>query len=1031
MCKDWFVAGLFLLPLWTVAQPHSISFRSIGIDGGLSQSSVVDIRTDPSGFVWLATQDGLNRYDGKEFQVIRRNFDDVTTPTGSRLGKVISGSGHRLWLLTSGGRLEKLDLLTESITPLTRIGKDSMPLGPVTCFLEDRQGNWWIGTQSQGLFYCNPVTGEVKHYGNKQKGPSALLLPGWQVQALFEDSRGLHWILTDEGLVATDGRQLVRQHFIDPRGDTPVSCSVMEEDAEGNYWIGSYGKGIFLRKKGDSVFRPMNGPGKKDDLPGDLVVFAMQADDEGRIWAGTYGNGLFVIDPSAGAVEHFMANKKDPFSLSYNDILCIDKDRNGGIWIGTDGGGANYYDHRLNNFKIVSKTNVPENISIAQVRAVTTDKTGGVWIGTSNSGLTYANLRDNIFFTKHFLPYTRGTSNYDRVVSLLMNGEDLWVGTQGNGLLILDPRTRAIKKWYHPQAPSPELRLPDHTIWCLLPDSGQRLWMGTRNAGLCLFDKERGLLANFDTASRDGGRLPENNVRSLTRINDSILCVGFEQNGIRFFNTRTRRLEKGGGPLRTGGEAASLLKCTWFQYPYIWIGTLGKGLAVYDMLTGRSTRITEAQGLPNNTIYGILPGVKGTLWMSSNKGLFRFSIPQDPEKVDRNNFTSFVAEEGLQSNEFNTGAFYRSPEGSLYFGGINGLSYFDPGKLILTNTPPRVAITGIMVNNQPLPGDTVVPYLHSLTLTHNSNSLSFNFAALDFVSPGRYHYYYQLMDYDKDWIDAGNRNYAAYTNLPHGHYTFRVKASRQWDSGDPATLLSITIRPPFWRTPLFILLCVLLVAGILYGSYRYRIGEILRLQQVRNRIASDLHDDIGSTLTNISMLSELSRKGIPEKQGQGAHVFLNRISEEVHRSGQALDDIVWSINTNNDTLEQTVIRMRRYAAEIFDAANINYTLQLDEQFAHRKLNMEQRRDIFLIFKEGINNVYKHAGATNVSIRVWPDRSRLYMEIKDDGRGFDTGVFTHRNGLKNMRSRLEKWRGEMLVQSSPGHGCTILVDIAML
>jgi signal transduction histidine kinase len=211
---------------------------------------------------------------------------------------------------------------------------------------------------------------------------------------------------------------------------------------------------------------------------------------------------------------------------------------------------------------------------------------------------------------------------------------------------------------------------------------------------------------------------------------------------------------------------------------------------------------------------------------------------------------------------------------------------------------------------------------------------------------------------------------------------------------------------------------------LLYALYRYRIGQLLRLQKIRNRIATDLHDDIGSTLTNISILSELSLKNMDEKEK--AAVFLGRISEEVSHSSQALDDIVWSINTKNDTLEETVVRMRRYAAEIFDAANINYTLQLDEQFANRKLNMEQRRDCFLVFKETINNIYKHAEAKNVFIKLWLQNNSLFLEIKDDGIGFNTNVLTHRNGIKNIHNRMEKWDGDVSIKSAPGSGTQIKV-----
>jgi signal transduction histidine kinase len=230
---------------------------------------------------------------------------------------------------------------------------------------------------------------------------------------------------------------------------------------------------------------------------------------------------------------------------------------------------------------------------------------------------------------------------------------------------------------------------------------------------------------------------------------------------------------------------------------------------------------------------------------------------------------------------------------------------------------------------------------------------------------------------------------------------------------------AIIAEPASWRTAWFITLCIVILAGLLFAFYRYRVNQFIHLQQVRNRIATDLHDDIGTTLTNISILSELSKKYLLQKEQAG--VFLDRIEEEVANSGQALDDIVWSINTKNDTLEQTVARMRRYVAELFDAANITYSLQLDEQFEQYKLNMEQRRDCFLIFKESINNIYKHANAQHVHIKVWIDKSHLFMTIKDDGKGFDITAATHRNGIKNIRNRIQKWRGTLTINSAEGEG----------
>ncbi|RYY11602.1 MAG: hypothetical protein EOO04_34975, partial [Chitinophagaceae bacterium] len=242
----------------------------------------------------------------------------------------------------------------------------------------------------------------------------------------------------------------------------------------------------------------------------------------------------------------------------------------------------------------------------------------------------------------------------------------------------------------------------------------------------------------------------------------------------------------------------------------------------------------------------------------------------------------------------------------------------------------------------------------------------------------------------------------------------------------PITSLIIIIHPPFWRAPWFIALCVLLIAATLYGLYRYRISQLIRLQKVRNRIASDLHDDIGSALTHISILSELSKAGVPPSAETA--LFLDRISEEVASSGQALDDIVWSINSNNDTMEQTVARMRRYAAEVLETKVEKYLVDFDDRFAHRKLNMEQRRDFFLLFKEVISNIYKHSKATEVGIRVWFEKNRLHLQVKDNGIGFDKTRATERNGLKNMQARVEKWNGQFIMESEPGTGTQTIITM---
>lgn len=1028
------ILWLFFLSFHTMAQRPSLSFRNVGINEGLSQSSVVDIAFDSTGFAWFATQDGLNRYDGKEFLIFRKNFNDITTPAGSRLGKVVCLSTGEILIITSEGRLEKLDRYHKLFTPAGTLGPEQLILPPVSCFYEDRHHNWWVGTETEGVFFYDPLTGRHQHFTTDPSSP--IPLGSNVIHGIFEDNGNKYWILTDNGLTGWDPATSHYKTFLvnSVKEKQTISCSSFCQDQEGNLWLGTYGKGLFVKKNTDDNFRLFNGQDPSNQLPPSLITQTLLADHSGNIWMGTYGSGLFLINAREESVRHIGASKKDPFSLSYDDILCIKEDPKGGIWIGTDGGGISHYDKRLNNFRLWSRTNIPDDMPIEQVRSITTDSSKGIWIGTSNSGLVYAHKERPVFRAFHLPPFKKGLTNHERVVSLFTDkDQDIWVGTQGNGLLILNNPAKKIKRRFTPGGPGP-FGIPDHTIWCLLADSGGRVWAGTRNSGLCLLDKKQGLIWKSSATAGDGssGKNPaENNIRSLTRLNDSLLCIGFEKNGFQFLNTRTRRFYFPGGIFK--GSVNQLdgvtLKCTYYQYPFLWLGTLGQGLLACNLAEGNFLWITERQGLPNNTIYSILPDKQGSFWMSTNKGICRFSVPDDLSRINQGHFSQFTSEDGIQGNEFNTGAFHRAPDGQFFFGGTNGLTAFYPDSLRLTDQPARVVITGMMINNSPAILDTLITYKKTVHLSYPQNSLSFNLAALDFVLANRFTYLYRLNGYDTGWIDAGTRNFASYTTLPSGHYTFQVKALRQFsDNREPITSLAITIEPPFWRTWWFIACCILAISGLLYAFYRYRIRQLIRLQTIRERIATDLHDDIGSTLTNIGLLSELSRKNLTKPEE--AQVFLHRISREVESSSQALDDIVWSINTNHDTLEQTVARMRRYAAEIFDSVNINYELQLDGQFENRKLDMEHRRDFFLVFKEAVNNVYKHAAANKVLIRIRLTGNQLHLEIRDNGKGFDPSALTHRNGIKNMRLRMEKWKGTVQIDSISGGGTTISADFSI-
>jgi signal transduction histidine kinase len=313
----------------------------------------------------------------------------------------------------------------------------------------------------------------------------------------------------------------------------------------------------------------------------------------------------------------------------------------------------------------------------------------------------------------------------------------------------------------------------------------------------------------------------------------------------------------------------------------------------------------------------------------------------------------------------------------------------------------------------------------SIKLTYNNNNINISFTSVNLINGAGNNYFYRLNGNDKLWIDLGHQRQISFSNLAPGNYRFHVKAQTEdgtWSANE--AVASFSVATPFWKSGWFIFLIIIIAAVIVYAMYQYRVKQLLMLQQVRTRIATDLHDDIGSTLTNINILAELSKTHLqtPQKTNE----FLTRISEEVNTSNQSLDDIVWTINTVNDSFDQIAARMRRYASEIFEATNIRCRIEFDESLAQKKLQMEQRRDVYLIFKEAVNNIYKHAAATEAEIILKSEKNNFSLMIKDNGKGFDMSVPTNRNGLKNIIARAKKWKGNCIVHSTAEAGTMITV-----
>jgi signal transduction histidine kinase len=473
----------------------------------------------------------------------------------------------------------------------------------------------------------------------------------------------------------------------------------------------------------------------------------------------------------------------------------------------------------------------------------------------------------------------------------------------------------------------------------------------------------------------------------------------------------------------------SILPDPDFPDQFIWAGTNGGGLNKINLLTGEAICYTMQQGLPNDVVYGILYDDRGHLWLSTNMGLSRF-------KIKDGTFRNFDVRDGLQGNEFNRNAFCKDKKGYLYFGGINGFNMFNPENINDNKVLPTIVITGIKIKNHAVSFRDrnspvkLPPYLaDKLTLDYHDNMVTFEFAALEFTSPMKNHYRYKLDGFDKEWIESDNNPSAIYTNLDPGDYTFRVMGSNNaglWSVAQAT--IQLTILPPWYMTFWFRALVVAAIAGGIYSLSRYRFRQALKLQQLRNRIASDLHDEIGSTLSSIALYGEATKKMV--RDNQDAIRMLNRINDNTNYMMEAMSDIVWSINARGDKFDEVISKMRSFAAEVTETRGCSLHFNESTGLSHLELDMIQRKNIYLIFKEAVNNAIKYSSGKNLTINLSPWKSGIYMRIEDDGVGFDPATVKRGNGLNNMNQRAVDLGGTLNIKSAPGSGTLLELHVRL-
>lgn len=786
-------------------------------------------------------------------------------------------------------------------------------------------------------------------------------------------------------------------------------------DHDGRIWIATWGGGVNrYDPESDCFVRYKPHPDDPTSLC-DSVVLSIAQEDNGTIWIGT-SKGLNLLQPGHDKFIQIRQDNERPRWLGNDNIRTIFVDKAGIVWLGTLRLGVHFYDRKRAKFHHVFKLpSESTGLSNNEVWSIMEDSKGAVWISTSN-GLNKWDRGTNTF--QHYFHNLRDpaslTTNETRAILEDHEGQ-LWVGST-DGLHRFNPVTQRFIRYQH--RPDDSTSLSGNVISCLAIDRNRQLWVGIRGGGVNRFDFATGRFMHLKGPPGTPPSFASANTRQVYEDKPGIIWIATEGQGIFRYDPRTNALKQFlHVPLDSSSVGSNEVESFHEDaMGNFWVGTGGGGLDLFDWKTGKFKRYLVEDGLSNNVVYGILEDNNGCLWLSTNKGLSRFN-------TKNRTFRNYGPKDGVQSNEFTQNAFFRNKSGEMFFGGVNGFNVFHPDSIKDNPHIPPVVITSIKIFNEEAVLGQAHPTVQEIVLLYDQNFFSFEFAALDYTIPEKNQYAYILEGIDPDWVNVGTRRYAGYTHIEPGQYLFKVRASNNdgiWNN--EATAINVTVLPPYWQTWWFRLLAVLGLVGTLALMYQYRVNKLLQVERTRNRIARDLHDEVSATLSGINYFAQAISDDAENRVSRGSQKFLSLIHESAMDVQESMSDIIWSINPENDDWNHVFAKLRRYASDLFDSKGIRYSINTPQLLPTKLLTMDRRRHFWLIYKEMVTNIVKHSACSEASVAIGLDPGKsLRLVISDNGKGFDQGKPSERNGNKNIRARTQALGATVHLDTAPGNG----------